>query len=199
MLFIEQKVESVEKDNIRLRTQIVYIQAENSKLNANVSNLLERISQPTSTQHSRKSNIRVCGIPDDDQDETAKVTMNKTCDILKMKVTVSDIDIAHRLGRITKAKKPKPIIVRCKGRTTKTEVMEKRSTALDEKIYIREDLTRYNQNVLSETRYDGRVEYAYSREGKLYVKLCSLEYPRQVKCFEDIDNLEYESIYNNYP
>ena len=108
--------------------------------------------------------------------------MFKVCNLLRekleMKVTMADIDIAHRLGPVRQPvgkqkPKPSPIIVKFMSKVLKA------------KIYIREDLTQYNQTLLENVQYDGRVQYAYPKEGQIYTKLCDMDYPRQIKCLED--------------
>ena len=63
LIFIEHKVDKLEK-------AVIAVEAENLKLNANVNNLQQRMSlleieHNQLAQHSRKSYVKIWGMPDD--------------------------------------------------------------------------------------------------------------------------------------
>lgn len=131
---LQGKVSTLEKENTELREK--YLQLEN---------------------HSRRSNLRVSGIPECTGENVKTVVV----DLLRqVSPTVADqlplmVDIAHRLGpRSGEAGPPRRIIVRFGLRSLRDQILgdAKRSAILRErKIYISEDLsqqTKEARNVL---------------------------------------------------
>jgi hypothetical protein len=127
-------------------------------------------------QHTRKSSIRIFGLPDNKKDEsiyqTADVVTQLLTEKLQMKISPFDIDIAHRLGRF-EAGRPRPIIAKFMTRRHKIEAVQKRRSLKGTRIVIREDLTPMNQALLKDTSDLERVDNAWSSDGKIYAKLIS--------------------------
>lgn len=207
---IELKVDNVTKENEFLKKEVTELKQKNETFLAYIDSIEEHIHRIDAehndlAQHSRKSNVRIWGMQDDGQAENSDITARKVWTLLrtkmKMNIDFRDIDIAHRLGPPRQPvgqvpPKPRPVIVRFMRRTCKTETMAKRSKVKKDKIFIHEDLTKFNADLLSEAQQDGRVEYAYVREGKIYAKLIALDRVNVVKCLEDIDYLD--TVFGNY-
>ena len=89
---------------------------------------------------------------------------------LNVHLEYKDIDIAHRLGKYI-PNKNRAVIVKCVRRQTKIDVMKRAKQLKGTGIYINEDLTKINAEVLASLRLKepSRVERAWSHEGKLFV------------------------------
>ena len=96
-----------------------------------------------------------------------------------------DIDIAYRLGRWEQGKN-RPIIVKFVRRQTKINLMKKAKDLKKDKIFVNEDLSKLNQQVLVSLRLkgSGEVERCWSREGKLFAIYRGNTRPIEVK-FKD--------------
>ncbi|XP_052249726.1 low affinity immunoglobulin epsilon Fc receptor-like [Dreissena polymorpha] len=92
-------------------------------------------------------------------------------DKLGMQLETKDIDIAHRLGKYVE-NKCRPVIVKLVRRQTKIEIMKRANRLKNTGIFINEDLTKMNVEVLASLRLKEPelVEKAWSRDGKLFVR-----------------------------
>ena len=158
----EQKAE-----NKSLRTEIESKTAKNEKLIQQSINDLE--------QYQRRNNIRISGIKDT-EDETCFQTMETVCLELNKRaaglhITPNDIDIAHRLGKYDKDRN-RNIIVRFVSRAQKIRVFKYRKELKTADVYINEDLTKLNQDVLTSVRVKRKdiIEQAWTFEGRVYAK-----------------------------
>lgn len=125
-------------------------------------------------QYSRSNNIKVINLPEDNG-ETADVTTAKVVHLLndKMGTTlqISDIDIAHRIGKKTDSNKSRTVIARFISRRHKFQSMKDRKNKLrGTGIYIVEDLTQMNQSVFTAARNNPDVESCWTRNGQIIIK-----------------------------
>lgn len=125
-------------------------------------------------QYQRRNNLRISGLPDKDG-ETAEDTLKSVVTLMedKLNLTVDeeDIDIAHRLGKYN-GSKSRQVIVRFVHRYTKQKVLRNAKLLKGSRMYIMEDLTRLNQEVLASLRLKSPefISRAWSYEGKLFAK-----------------------------
>ncbi len=100
-------------------------------------------------------------------DETISLLSKK----LGLKLESKDVDVAHRLGKYT-PNKNRPVIVKFVRRQTKIDIMQRAKLLKGTGVFINEDLTKINAEVLSSLRLKepALVERAWSREGKLFVR-----------------------------
>lgn len=131
---IEKKLEVMEaeifdymKENAQLKSQVVELQKKIENKDDIQSNRINKIEgvvrsneekQNEQAQYSRRNNVRIYGIPET-HGETAVQTAEKVAKKLNEKIpgfklTINDIDIAHRIGKI-----PNPHVK--KTNTTETE------------------------------------------------------------------------------
>ena len=90
---------------------------------------------------------------------------------LGLRVEKEDIDIAHRIGKHHRGK-IRPVIVRFIRRQTKSDVMRNAKLLKGSGIFLNEDLTKLNAEVLASVRVKDpeTVERAWSFDGKLYAR-----------------------------
>ena len=160
--------EEQKEENKTLRKEIDLKVAKNESLIKQNMNELE--------QYQRRNNIRISGIKDREDEKTCFQTMEAVCLELNnraasLNLTMADIDIAHRLGKYKKDKN-RNIIVRFVSRATKIRVFQHRKELKSKDIYVNEDLTKLNQDVLTSVRVKKKdiIEQAWSFEGKIYAK-----------------------------
>ena len=125
-------------------------------------------------QYSRRNNIRIDGLSDNGN-EDAETTTNIVIDLLNknikdLNLNRSDIDTAHRLGKVKGGKRQ--VIVKFVSRLTRDIVMRGKKIFKGTGIYINEDLTVLNFLVLASLRKKAPdvIESAWSREGTLMFK-----------------------------
>ncbi|KAH3802154.1 hypothetical protein DPMN_155825 [Dreissena polymorpha] len=90
---------------------------------------------------------------------------------LNVHLEYKDIEIAHRLGKYI-PNKNRAVIVKFVRRQTKIDVMKRAKQLKGTGIYINEDLTKINAEVLASLRLKepSHFERAWSHEGKLFVR-----------------------------
>ena len=98
---------------------------------------------------------RISGINGDAHRQTSEATAELVRNTIKEKtgddINEHEIDIAHRLGKFKQGKQ-RPIIVKFVRRQTKIKVFKQAKQLRQSSIYINEDLTKLNQEVLSSVR-----------------------------------------------
>ncbi|XP_069132016.1 uncharacterized protein [Argopecten irradians] len=169
-----------------LKVRINYLESENEELKEKVSLLEQRESDSEDTiceleskfndleQQGRKNSVRIFGLTDPSVKESAEECVKRVVEFsnskLKVPLRTEDIDIAHRLGKFDQSKK-RAVIVKFTHRTKKFEIIKSRRILRNSGITVSEDLTRINQQRLSEAFRLNSVQNSYSIDGKLFVVL----------------------------
>ncbi|XP_032232538.2 uncharacterized protein LOC116601130 [Nematostella vectensis] len=131
-----------------------------------------------SEQYSRRNNIRIGGIPEDDSEEREQ-TDGKVINLIKenLGITILPTDIcrSHRTGK-KKDSKPRQIIVKFTRHNTKLEVMRKRKELKQKKssIFINEDLTQQPRlKMVKLLKDEGKdlISKSWSADGIIFVRL----------------------------
>ena len=114
-----------------------------------------------------------------------EIVVNTVRNMLKVSISVDDIERAHRLG------KPNthgncPIIVKFKSYQTKARVYSAKSQLKGnrEKILLTEDLTKINHSVvvrLLELPSPNQIHAFWTQDGKIYFKSTEEERPVRVR------------------
>lgn len=157
----DREIEALRQQNIELKEQVKRDSTEYES------------SKNDAEQYSRRNNIRIQGVPDDDAKETSLQTTEKVLRIcnekLNASVKMNDIDIAHRLGK-WKENKNRPVIVKFVRRQQKNDLMKNTKVLKGTGIFINHDLTWTNQQVLSSLRIKEPelVESCWHIDGKIF-------------------------------
>jgi exosome complex exonuclease DIS3/RRP44 len=136
-------------------------------------------------QYGRRNNVRITGLPNDIDGQTSQAVAEQSVDLLNKKLGLQieyrDIDVAHRLGKFTHTKN-RPAIVKFVRRQTKIDIMKRAKLLKGTGIFINEDLTKTNAEVLASLRLKEptRIEKAWSYEGKLFAKYKGSERHEQI-------------------
>ena len=126
-------------------------------------------------QYGRRNSIRIAGLPSDSENQPSAAVADEMASLLTKKlgmpIATTDIDVAHRLGKFAK-NKSRPVIVKFLRRQTKIEIMKRAQMLKGSRLFINEDLTKLNAEVLASLRLKepDLIERAWSFEGKLFVR-----------------------------
>ena len=129
----------------------------------NIESILEelKVSNETLTgqlddleQYTRRTNIRIYGIPEsnvestDSREDTDILSLNFVKEELGVDLKLEDISRSHRVGK--RSSKPRPIIVRLSRHNTKVEILRKRKMLKKNKrpYNVQEDLTQPRRDIL---------------------------------------------------
>jgi len=184
---VERKIEVIEcalhdalKENESLKEELKKCEHEvneNHRRTRELGNLIINQSGQINemAQYSRRNNLRISGIPEEQKAETAEETTKKVVKMLNeniedLNLNLADIDISHRLGKRYPTGH-RQIIVKFISRHNRDRVIRNRKVFKEKKIFINEDLTKLNQTVLTTIRTTTpENETAWSWDGKLYHK-----------------------------
>lgn len=179
-LFEKEEENQKLKDEVKgLKTDVLKQEQENNNLKTKLQKLSDdqKRHQNECEQYSRRNNIRLVGIKDPDEHETAETTTKIVTDFLKSKMGISvsstDIDIAHRLpGREKDTHKDRDIIVKFQSRITKEKILRNRKQLKGTGVYVNEDLTKLNQLVLMcvKRKMSDEVAQAWSSNGNIFFR-----------------------------
>lgn len=148
----EVKTEELQSEVKRLQKEVVKQKDENETLRKNSNQTDDRMTkiQNDSEQYSRLNNIRIHGIVSGNAYETAEETTNIVVKTLNEKMNIGlrteDIDLAHRTKKFTAGSQE--AIVRLQSRLVKENILRNRRKLKGTGIYINEDLTYLNQQVM---------------------------------------------------
>lgn len=145
-------------------------------------------------QYTRRQNVRISGIAEQDGEDTDDLIINFAKNALKVDLDPAAIDRSHRVGRKSPTKPTRDIIVRFVSYKTKTAFMKSRKAARlynnehSTRHFISEDLTRKRSNLAFEARKhkrQGTIKDTWTFDGKVFVKRLN----DSVSVCRDIDEL----------
>ena len=175
----EEKCDKIEAELKDLETKLHEQKASNENLEKKIVELAEDRYryENQAEQYSRRNNINIIGLDDDNKKENALQTANKVINLLNEKevctLTLKDFDMAHRLpNKEDKAVKNRKVIVKFVSRYVKEQVMRNKRKLAGTGVFINEDLTHLNQEVLMSVKKKMKeeVKEAWSHNGKLLYK-----------------------------
>ena len=163
--FLDHKIEP-------LKEEIKSLKYENNEL---------RLWCDSLEQHSRKSCIRLNGIPEEPGEVTAEVVL-KVADDIKVDMKPEDIDIAHRLGPTTdKDGRPihRQIIARLRNHDVRRNMLKNSKVCetipTRKGVSIRQDLTSMRNGIAYEARQlynKGKIQGTWITDGIMYKYEC---------------------------
>ena len=187
----KREIEMLKKENETKSKLIEQLKSQNASLEhkkADQSMNHDEFANNTE-QYSRRNNLRIAGIPEDQDRQSSVSVANKVVTLvnehLGIAIEPNDIDIAHRLGKF-KPNCNRPVIVRFVRRQTKIDIMRKAKLFKGSSIFVNEDLTKLNAEVLASLRLKqpSSVEKSWSYEGKIYALFKGNEQPTHIKYSE---------------
>ena len=119
--------------------------------------LLHGIPEPRSSQEKRKEN-------------TDQLFVDEINTRLNEKLTLTDLDRSHRLGKPEGRKGPRPIIVKLLRYNDKERIFRKKKLLKGSKIMLTERLTRRRNLFLRYAKEKFGLKNVWTKDGDIYVK-----------------------------
>ena len=154
-----------------------------TEIDMNITELEDKYSQLSAEldnleQYTRRTNIRLYGIPENEEENTDVLAMNFFKDELNVPVAKEDISRSHRIGRKsspTSGRKPRPIIVRLARHNTKVELLTRRRLLKEKRrpFNIQEDLTLSRRKILTYLSQDieeGIISKVWTIDGTIFLR-----------------------------
>ena len=186
-------------DRLRLKDiQIAVLTHKNAELEDKISQLERRLNAhdrelrspyqrvDEQDQYERRDTIIISGdeLPEEHPDEnSANVVVSTLNRVLELNTSVSDINIAHRLGRkspTSHGEPParRPIIVKLQSRMLKQNIV-RRCIVKKPKLYVNESLTPprrtiYRRFLAIRKERKGLIESLHTTDGRIVLKLKDL-------------------------
>ena len=188
----------VEEATSYLRKDINSLRSENAQLKDDLNKLEKKCTTDIDAleQYSRRSCLRIGGIPEIDNESTDKIVLD-LANKLKANVNVHDIDRSHRVGRprehqmgSTDPPKPREIIVKFSNTKARLELLKARSTLRKskDKVYINEDLTSLRNELAFKCRAlrrAGKIKKVWIYNGNVFINQNN-DKRVQVSCESDL-------------
>lgn len=173
-----------------LQNRFVHLETVNEALECRVRNL---------EQAERGRNIEIVGV-EQKENENIKDIITKIA--TKINVGTSEVERAWRLRNLTTkpaAKVPSPIIVKLRSEAAKGEWMQNRRLLKNNSdiflndsltpIYINEDLTKYNKDLLWQARQKKKeniFKFVWVKKGRVLCKTDEMSRTLIIQCAADI-------------
>jgi len=196
---LNKRVDKIEQENKQLKE-------ENISLKDSIKTLMCQLDKSVVLnddldQYSRNDNLLIHGVPLP-ADNSAETNLEDViADIVKSNfpnvvMNKSDISVAHRVGSSQNPTagaraKPPPVIVRFSRRVVRNEILHSRKLLKGKNLAITEHLTPRRAELLKKASLlatDGRIDSAWSRDGRIIVK--SLQ-SRIIPIFKDLDLIQF--------
>ena len=124
-------------------------------------------------QYSRRNNVRIFGLRDNNKNESSDQTEALVRDLFRNKLHLnfspSDFEICHRIGRYSEGA-DRTIIVKFALRKARNAALYNRKKLRGQKISIAEDLTITNLRRMQHIKALECVTQAWSKDGRLFAK-----------------------------
>ena len=196
--FLDEKFEAMKKTTERLERDNATLQKENKALQGQLDALNRQVLDLD--QYHRRMNLEITGIPEK-KDENAEKIVLQVAQMVNPNISVSDIDIAHRLGKPRDGDRPRPIIVRFSNRRSRNAVYDERrklkNLSLRDlgyqhgngKIFVNENLIPSTRELLGEVnkaRKNLGFKFLWTYNGKIFVKKNEAAFPIIINSKDDI-------------
>ncbi len=177
---IKQEMSSLFKKQDKLEKDMKKLKATLEQRDKTITTLAEHLDR--SEQYSRRNNVRIMGIPEEDGEDTNKLVLKLAATIGVVMVN-EHIDISHRVPKYppTRQETPRPIIVRFVSNSSlrsmlggRRKLREHREETSNKKLFINEDLTRSRALLAKRARTlvaEKRAESTWVTGGVILIKL----------------------------
>ena len=160
----DREISSLKKSKEDVVLELSHERMRNQTLSNNINDL---------EQYSRRSNIRIFGVHDNNKKESINETENIVRDLLRRKLNLNfgpeDFDICHRVGRFVEGSN-RAIIVKFIYRKSKILTIANRKKLKNSGITISEDLTHKNVKRLQDIKMLSYIEDVWSKDGRIFAK-----------------------------
>lgn len=169
----------------RVREEVRQLHAVLEKKDAEITQLNNKIDDlelklDIAEQYSRRNCIRIAGLPESEDEDTTRVTMELINDTMALDppLELQEVDRLHRVGK-PDSQKPRGIIVKFATYRSRARVFNAKAALsgklfgpAQKKVFINDDLTRQRSKLLYEARQLKKkrlIQDAWTREGTVLI------------------------------
>ena len=160
---IDVRMKALEDTNTRLKCEVAELHRKLGEVDAKANE---------NEQYSRRNNLRFYGITEKETEDCYDEVV-KFCDReLGVVIERSEIDRAHRIGKPQHDNgRPRAIIIKLKSFHSKISILKNKRRLRGKSLYVNEDLTRINQQLLMYAKEKCRdTASVYTSDGHIFVK-----------------------------
>lgn len=195
------RIEALEKENATLKAEVKKLDTTVKEIQDTMSSIqLEQLytfkTVNSVEQHGRRWAIRLFGLKALPQgvyelpEEAKKLVVDKLNEHLgkhmKEALKESDIDCAHRIGRVDRYKN-QAMLIRFFARDRVDELVKIRRNLAGSKLVIQEDSTTWNRQLMDKLDQHGGIESSWLTRGKVFAKVKMTGKKFSLDLFDDID------------
>ena len=191
---VKDDIQSLKKDQHSNSESIHHLQQKTDWQYGNMKEFEFELARQE--QYSRKASVRIFGVDENEGENVEALCIQALKEEIDVDITDRDIDIVHRVGRRRGDKKARPILLKCMSHKTKSEIMRKKKTAKNIKVY--EDLAQSVKRMLDDIVFNKKdlgVENVWTMDGKVKFKYCGSDRVNFISSHQDF--LQLMSKLNN--
>ena len=196
---ILSRFDGLDKELLNLKDVIIKdLQFENQRLRMKVNSLENKvmsleINENHLEQYGRRNNLEITEIPDDVSDENLKEKVIHVLSEIQVKVSGSDIEACHRIGKSKNSLK-KTIVRFINRKHTKKALINRKglininksslSLSSSDNIFINQNLTPMNNKIAFHCRKlkrNGQIDKTYSRDGVIHIASSNIRDGKVIK------------------
>lgn len=137
-------------------------------------------------QYSRRSNIRIVGLPEEVSENTMDKVLTFCSEKLDLKLGSNDIDRCHRVGKPINGHRA--LLIKFVGYNIKREIFKRRAALKNTRILIAEDLTKTRYMVYKAVQQKYGRKNTWTHDGSISVRLGDTKH--RVRTMEEVSNLK---------
>lgn len=119
---------------------------------------------------ARRKILLIHGIPEDTKEDTAAVIAKTVVEQLKVSdFSISDISRCHRMGRLSKPDRPRPILLKVRDMSLRNKLWYAKTTLKGSGITLTEFLTKPRHDTFMAARQQFGVTKCWTRDGFVFV------------------------------
>ena len=189
---MQQLEENVEQLEINCESQLERVKKQLYEKEDTIKAMSMKIDELEQT--NRRTNLRIVGLPEEEDEDVTSKVIDLTRDKLKMEnIQQNDFEFIQRLG----AKHCKPsrdVMVRCSNITIKNQIYSRRKSlrSSNNPVYINEDLTNQRGKLFYHARKlkkAGKLFGVWSQEGNIMIKVKEDTQPTPVQDYDALKKL----------
>ena len=165
---IRAEMENIKRENMKLKSQVFELETEVAYQRKELLHVKQGLIR--NEQYSRRQNVRIFGIKEEESENTKQTVIDCFSNKLKVNLNQDDIEIAHRLPS-RNADQERPIIVKFKSRDTKIKVIKERKLLKGSNIYINDDLCREIYMTLNRLKNTKEVDSSWCQNETIFAKI----------------------------
>ncbi|KAI4465362.1 l1 transposable element-related [Holotrichia oblita] len=157
--------------------KLTELEAENKTLSTKIDDI---------EQYSRRSNIRIVGLPEEVSQNTMDKVLTFCSEKLDLKMGSNDIDRCHRVGKPLNGHRA--LLIKFVSYNVKQAILKRRAALKNTRIFIVEDLTKMRYMVHKAVQQKYGKKNTWTHDGSIYVRVGNAKH--RVWTMEEVSNLK---------